>query len=76
MKNEKVKFFMLNGEKNYLALIFQVEVILKTKEIYDVIYVYKNESLFSLVTASRVNGWTNSANSFFIVFIIVRRRFL
>lgn len=39
------------------------------------IYIYTNESLFPLVTASRVNGWTDFANSFIVVIVIVRRRF-
>ena len=34
------------------------------------ISIYKNESLFHLVTASRVNGRTELADSFFIVFVM------
>ena len=40
------------------------------------ISLYKNESLFPLVTASHVNGWTDLADSFFIVFVNVRRKFI
>ena len=36
-------------------------------------YIYKNESLFPLVTTSRVRGWADFAHSFFKMFFEVQR---
>ena len=39
---------------------------------YLIIFIYKNESLFPLVIASCVNGWTDFANSFLKMFFEVK----
>lgn len=34
------------------------------------IFIYKNESLFPLITASRVNGWTDFSDSFLLYLLL------